>query len=95
MVQRGRRRAIVVLLLLGGAFFAALPWLGCMASGRAAPIAFPNLSVMVGPCTYQSFPPLPNQLVIPGFTGPYWGYLVLGIVYLVAAIYAALTKRPL
>ena len=66
-----------------------------MASVRPAPIAFPNLSVMWGPCTYQSFPPLPNQLVVPGFTGPYWGYLGLGIVYLVAAIYVSRTKRPL
>jgi len=32
---------------------------------------------------------------VPGFTGPYWGNLVLGMVYLVAAVYAAFTKRSL
>lgn len=32
---------------------------------------------------------------LPGFNGPYWGNLVAGIAYLVAAFYVAFTKRPL
>jgi hypothetical protein len=90
-------RVGLVILLLVGAFFVALPWLGCMMSVRPSLFAFPNLSVMLGPCTYLTFPVRnPNEaLVIPGFSAPYWGNLTLGVVYLIAAVYVAVTRRSL
>jgi len=93
----GRLRLGLVILLLVGAFFVALPWLGCMMSVRPGLYAFPNLSVMWGPCTYLSFPLRPNNeaINVPGFAGPYWGNLILGVAYLIAAVYVAVTKRSL
>jgi hypothetical protein len=87
--RRGLLRVGLVVLLLVGAFFVALPWLGCVMSAR------PGLNAPWGFCTISMLPFLPsNEANIPGFTGPYWGNLILGIVYLVAAVYVALTKRP-
>jgi hypothetical protein len=37
----------------------------------------------------------PNEADIPGFTGPFWGNLILGIVYLLAAVYVTFRRRPL
>jgi hypothetical protein len=93
----GLLRAGLVVLLLVGAFFVALPWLGCMMSVRPGLYAFPNLSVMWGPCTTVAFP-LRNSneaLSIPGFSGPYWGNLILGLAYVIAAVYVAVTRRSL
>jgi hypothetical protein len=93
----GVLRIGLVILLLVGAFFVALPWLGCMMSSRPGLYAFPNLSVMWGPCTTVAFPLRnPNEaLSIPGFSGPYWGNLILGVAYLIAAVYVAVTRRSL
>jgi hypothetical protein len=57
--------------------------------------ARPGLYAPWGFCTTQVLPfGSPNEANIPGFTGPYWGNLILGIVYLIAAVYVAFTKRP-
>ena len=40
-------------------------------------------------------PALQGGWGLPGLAGPYWGNLIVGAVYLVAALYAALTKRSL
>jgi hypothetical protein len=32
---------------------------------------------------------------VPGFAGPYWGNLLVGLVYLIAAIWLALWRRTL
>jgi len=68
-----------------------------MMSVRPGLYAFPNLSVMWGPCTYLAFPLRPNNeaLNIPGFSGPYWGNLILGVAYLIAAVYVTVTKHSL
>lgn len=79
------------------AFFAALPWLACISSIRAGFwVAVPNVSPMLGVCTFGNG--LENLLLpgqVPGFTGPYWGNLIIGVVYLIAAVYAAFTRRSL
>ncbi|HEY6957915.1 MAG TPA: hypothetical protein VI814_03740 [Candidatus Limnocylindria bacterium] len=87
-------RVIAVIGLLSAAFFAVLPWLGCMAAARGLGIV-PGLRTMLGPCTYLAFRTIPGQDVgIPGFSyPPYWGYLVVGVAYLVAAVYVAVNKR--
>jgi hypothetical protein len=93
----GLLRVGLVILLLVGAFFVALPWFGCLMSSRPGLYAFPNLSVMWGPCTTVAFSIRPNNeaLNIPGFSGPYWGNLILGVAYLIAAVYVAVTRRSL
>ena len=35
------------------------------------------------------------SLGLPGFTGPYWGNLVVGAAYLASAFFVGFTKRPL
>ncbi len=78
------------------AFFVALPWLGCISSIRAVIFDASNVTPMLSICTFGTG--VSNLLPVfdvPGFTGPYWGNLVLGMVYLVAAVYAAFTKRSL
>ena len=91
--RRGLLRVGGVALLLGGAFFAALPWLGCVSSIRAGFYAIPNVSPMLGICTFGWGVPGPPGFEVPGFTGPFWGNLVVGVIYLAAAMYAARTKR--
>ena len=91
------RRIATVVLLLVAAFFVALPWLTCMGSIRAGTFAFPNLGPMWRVCTIGvgiSFP-TQHQIEVPGFTGPYWGNLILGLVYVAAAVYATVSRRPL
>jgi hypothetical protein len=46
-------------------------------------------------CTV-GFPGVPapqDAYGLPGFTGPYWGNLIVGVAYLVAAVYVAANKR--
>ena len=88
--RRGALRGVLVVLLLVAAFFAASPWLGC--SWNVVKFGFDFTLVRV--CTV-GFPSvgLPQPSGLPGFAGPYWGNLVVGIVYVVAAVYAAVTKR--
>ena len=50
---------------------------------------------MLGVCTVGTGVPNAPGFDVPGFTGPYWGNLIAGIVYLVAAFYVAFTKRSL
>ncbi len=82
----------MVALLLGGAFFAASPWLGCV-------VLLPFWRVdatMLRFCTFGFPGPFPpTGYGLPGFTGPYWGNLMMGVLYLVAAIVVARRRRPL
>lgn len=92
---RGLFRVGLVVLLVLAAFFAALPWLGCISSIRAGFYAIPNVTPMLGVCTLGTGIPNPPGFEVPGFTGPYWGNLIIGILYLIAAIYATVRKRSL
>jgi len=94
--RRGWLRLGVVALLLLAGFFAALPWLGCVASHPLGILAgiVNDGSFMLRVCTFDLVQP-PSQRGIPGFAGPYYGFLVFGVVFVVAALYAAFTKRPL
>jgi hypothetical protein len=104
--RSGLLRVGLVALLVVAAFFAVLPWLGCLGThprgdqlfmARVCTVGFPpptmgdrGLGEGLGPL---ALPPAPIDL--PGFTGPYWGNLIVGVLYLVAAGYTAFTKRPL
>jgi hypothetical protein len=101
--RRGLLRVGLVVLLVVAAFFAALPWIGCLASHPLGIFAFANDDFfMLRACTVG----LPSQTVgrpdvgpppppgLPGFNGPYWGNLIVGVLYLGTALYAAFTKRP-
>jgi hypothetical protein len=80
----------VVALLVLAAFFAAAPWLGCV-------IALPFWQVTsfsLRACTFGDLA-LRVGYGLPGFAGPYWGNLIVGIAYVIAAAFAALTKRSL
>jgi hypothetical protein len=91
----GARLGVVVLLLVA-AYFAAAPWLGCISSLRAGFFAIPHVDVtLVRICTFGGGVPNPPGFEVPGFTGPYWGNLVVGIFYVVAAIVVARRRRPL
>lgn len=86
----------VVLLLVIGALFAALPWIGC---SLLVPFWRPDLDSM-RICVVGLGPPdgpfgslSRAGYGLPGFAGPYWGNLLVGIAYLVAAGYVAFTKR--
>jgi hypothetical protein len=90
---RGALRIGVVALLLLAAFFTALPWLGCGWN----PVRGGLEPTFLGICTFgfASGPPVTAGYGLPGFAGPYWGNLIVGVVYLFAAVFAAVTKRPL
>ena len=94
--RRGWLRLGVVALLLLGGFFAALPWLGCVASHPLGILAgiVNDGSFMLRACTFGLFQSEPAR-GIPGFAGPYYGFLVFGVVFVVAAFFAAFTKRSL
>lgn len=83
-------RMVVVALLMCAAFFAALPWLTC---ALAPPLWIFDLFI-VRACTLGD-PALRTGYGLPGFTGPFWGNLIVGIVYLAAAAFAALSKRSM
>ena len=89
--KRGLRLGLVALLVLA-AFFTALPWLSC-GWNPVRHVIDPNF---LGFCTF-GVPglPAPPSYGVSGFTGPYWGNLIVGIAYLVAALYIAFTKRSL
>lgn len=84
------RIGVVALLVVAAAYFAAAPWLGCA-------IVLPFWAVTeftLRACTFGDRA-LPLSYGLPGFTGPYWGNLLVGVAYLIAAVSAALTKRSL
>ncbi len=94
--RRSPLRVGLVVGLLFAAFFTALPWLGCITSLRAGTFAMPNLSPMWGVCTLGigvQFHPI--DIGLPGFSGPFWGNLIVGIAYGVSALYVAFTRRSL
>jgi len=83
-----RQRLGVVILLLVGGYFAAAPWLGCV-------IALPFWHVTefaLRGCTFGDLA-LRRGYGLPGFDGPYWGNLVVGILYVLAAILVAARTR--
>lgn len=84
-----RARIAVVVLLLVAAYFAAAPWLGCT-------VALPFWQVTafaLRACTFGDLA-LRSGYGVPGFTGPFWGNLCVGIVYLVAAVLVARRIQP-
>lgn len=88
--RRGPLRIALVALLLLAAFFAAAPWLGCV-------VALPFWTVTpfaVRACTLGDLA-LRAGYGLPGFGGPYWGNLIVGVAFVVTALYAAFTKRAL
>lgn len=87
-MRRGALRIGIVALLVGGAVFAALPWISCVYGLGRIELA------LLSPCTFGGFP-FPPQRGLPGFSGPFYGNLVVGLAYLAAAIYVARTKREL
>jgi hypothetical protein len=94
--RRSPLRVGLVVGLLFAAFFAAVPWLGCITSLRAGIFAIPNLSPMWSVCTLGigvRFNPI--DIGLPGFSGPFWGSLIVGIAYVVGALYVAFTRRSL
>jgi hypothetical protein len=79
-----------VVLLVLAAFFAAAPWLGCV-----VPLPYWTVTVFaLRACTFGDLA-LRAGYGLPGFGGPYWGNLIVGIAFVIAAVYAASTKRPL
>lgn len=88
-------RAVVVLLLVFGAFWAALPWLGCVTEG---PDPLRHMFPLFGICTWgggfpADFFSVPFKRGVAGFNGPYYGNLLVGILYLAAAAFVARTRR--
>jgi hypothetical protein len=80
----------LVILLLVAAYFAAAPWLGC---ALVPPFWIVN-AFSLRACTFGDLA-LRSGYGAPGFTGPFWGNLVVGIFYVVAAIFVARRRRPL
>jgi 4-amino-4-deoxy-L-arabinose transferase-like glycosyltransferase len=89
--KRGLLRLGVVTLLLVAAFLTALPWLGCSWNPIKHVLEPGFLSI----CTFGTGAQFQASYGLPGFTGPYWGNLIVGVVYLIAAIFAASTRRSL
>lgn len=90
MSRRGAFRPTLVTLLLLGALFSAAPWIGC---AFVVPLWIIDPVLLLG-CTF-GHPAAQAGWGLPGFAGPYWGNLIAGIVYLIAAAYTASTKRSL
>jgi len=83
-------RFAVIVLLSAGAYFAAAPWLGCVVL-----LPFWRIdAVMLSVCTFGGIP-FRASYGVPGFNGPYWGSLVVGILYLAAVVLVARRRRPL
>ena len=82
-----QRLGVVILLLVGG-YFAAAPWLGCV---LALPFWHVTEFTLRG-CTFGDLA-LRRGYGLPGFDGPYWGNLVVGILYVLAAILVAARTR--
>ena len=78
-------------MLLLAAFLTALPWLGCGWN----PIKHVIEPFLLNICTFGTGAQFQVSYGLPGFTGPYWGNLIVGVLYLIAAIFAASTRRSL
>jgi hypothetical protein len=81
-------RVAAVVGLASAAFWSALPWLGCASN----PITHTTSSFLLRVCTFGD-PDLRAGYGLPGFAGPYWGNLIVGIAYLIAALFVGFTKR--
>ena len=88
---RGLLRFGVVTLLLLAALFTALPWLGCGWN----PVRHFFDPSQLNICTFGAGVKFQASNGLPGFAGPYWGNLIVGVLYLLAAIFAASTRRSL
>jgi len=84
----GLLRLAAVLGLLSAGFWSALPWLGCDLN----PVTHAVDPFLLRVCTFGD-PGLPAADGVPGFSGPYWGNLIVGIAYLIAGLVVGLTKR--
>ena len=85
-----RARLGVVVLLLVAAYLAAAPWVGC---AFVPPFWIVDAFVLRA-CTFGDLA-LRSGYGVPGFTGPFWGNLVVGIFYVIVAIFVARWRRPL
>jgi len=88
-----RARVAVVLLLVAAAFIAASPWLGCAVVPMF--VARRVIADVAGTCTFGGAIGFPAGYGVPGFTGPYWGSLLVGLVYVIAALWVAGRKRAM
>ena len=64
------------------------PWLGCVSN----PITHIVEPFLLRVCTFGD-PALPAGYGLSGFAGPYWGNLIVGIAYLIAALFVGFAKR--
>jgi hypothetical protein len=88
-IMAGARLGVVILLLVA-AYFAAAPWLGC-----AVVLPFWHVDAFtLRVCTFGDVA-LRSGYGLPGFAGPHWGNLAVGILYVIAAIFVARRMRPL
>lgn len=83
------RARLGVVVLLGCCYFAAAPWLGC-----AVALPFWQVTAFALRACTLGDAALRSGYGVPGFTGPFWGNLVVGILYVVAAIFVARRIRP-
>jgi hypothetical protein len=81
-------RVAAVVGLLSAGFWSALPWLGCIPN----PVTHIVDPLLLRVCTF-GLPGLWPGDGFPGFSGPYWGNLIVGIAYLIAALFVGFTKR--
>jgi hypothetical protein len=94
VIRHNTLRVVAVIGLVSAGFFASLPWLGCAFWGRING-TLTGYADMARLCTF-GFPGIPGPQYVyglPGFTGPYWGNLIVGAAYLVAAVYVAVARR--
>lgn len=91
--RRGWLQPGLVGFLSIAAFLAIRPWLGCVASTLLIDPE-PDMLLMSRFCTFgASFITWPGG-GLPGFDGPYYGSLVVGIVCFVAALFTLFVRRP-
>jgi hypothetical protein len=84
-------RVAVILLLVVAAFFVASPWLQCALVPMFVARRFIADAARV--CTFGDPVTFPAGYGLPGFAGPYWGYLLVGLIYVMAALWIGGRKR--
>lgn len=88
-------RPVLVAGLVLAAVFIAEPWLTCALVPPFWRLDLLRLDIYrITACTFGA-PELQSGWGLPGFNGPFWGNLVVGVGYLFAALLAAFTKRSL
>jgi len=81
-------RLVAVVGLLSAGFWSALPWLRCDLN----PVTHAVDPFLLRVCTFGDLG-LRGGDGVPGFSGPYWGNLIVGIAYLIAGLVVGFTKR--